>query len=297
VPDEVATLKSVLADYPHTLPLKRGEVRSGTVALDFHTVKPIAQAFKPMVREQAFDVSELALVTYLQARAYGKPVVMLPTTMLGRFQHHCMLYNSERGHLTPADLPGRRVGIRSYAQTTAVWLRGILQNDYGVDVSRIRWVVFEDAHVAEYIDPSGIERAGPGKDLTTMLLAGEIDAAIYGAAMPDDSRLQSVIPDPHQAALAWHRRHGVVPINHVVAAKQALAAQNPDAVSEVYRMLTEGKKIAGAPTPVDTIPFGFDAIRPALALALTYAQQQKLLPGPMTADDVTAMTRSLVRID
>src|SRR5437660_7152596 len=146
-------LRTVLGDYPHTLPLKRGQVTSADVALEFVDVKPTNRAFKPMVREQQFDVCEMAIVTYLQARAYGKPLALLPAAMLGRFQHHCMLYNSARGTLAPEDLPGRRVGVRAYTQTTGVWLRGILANDYGVDLGAVRWITFEDAHVAEYRDP------------------------------------------------------------------------------------------------------------------------------------------------
>ena len=88
------------------------------------------KAFKPMVREHAYDASEMALVTYLQAKAYNKGLTLLPAAMLARFQHGTMLYNAERGKLEPADLPGCRIGVRSYSQTTGAWIRGILENDY-----------------------------------------------------------------------------------------------------------------------------------------------------------------------
>lgn len=90
-----------------------------------------------MVRELAFDVCEMAIVTYLMAKAYGKPLVLLPAVMVGRFQHAYAVYKSERGKLTPSDLAGRRVGIRSFTTTTGAWIRGILANDYGVDLDRI----------------------------------------------------------------------------------------------------------------------------------------------------------------
>ncbi len=291
------TLHAAFADYPHLTPIRQGQVTSGLLRFEFAEIKPIAKAFKPMVRDLAFDVSELALFTYLQARAYGKPVVMLPATMFGRFQHHCMLYNSDRGTLAPSDLPGRRIGVRAYSQSTAAWLRGILQNDFGVDTRGIKWVTFEDAHVAEYADPPGVERAASGKDITAMLLAGEIDAAIYGAAMPQDARLRSIIPNPDDAALAWYRAHGVVPVNHVVAVTENLARSRPDAVTDIYRMLREGKAIAGAPKPIDTIPFGFDAMRPALELSLKYAEQQQLLPRAFTVEEIIDATRKLVALD
>src|SRR5437763_1895712 len=181
---QAVTLRIALGDYPHTLPLKQGRIASPNLRFEFSPVQPVFKDFGPMVREQPFDVSELAIITYLQAKAYGKPIVLLPLVMMGRFQHNCMFYNSARGRLAPADLPGRRVGVRAYSQTTGAWLRGILANDYGVDTARVHWVTFEDAHVREFRDPPGVERAGQGKAMTKMLLDGELDAAIYGAELP-----------------------------------------------------------------------------------------------------------------
>lgn len=275
---DVTTLRICLGDYPHTLPLKRGEITSPKLKLDFVEVKAMHTAFKPMVREHAFDASELALVTYLQAKAYNKGLTLLPAAMLSRFQHHTMLYNSERGALTPDRLPGKRIGVRSYSQTTGVWVRGILENDYGVDFSRVEWVTFEDGHVAEAKDPPGVIRAEPGQDITEMLLAGELDAAIYGAAMPKDARLKSVIADPEAEAKKWYAKHGLVPVNHMVVVTDALARSNPGAVAELYRLLEAGKHAAGAPAGgIDTAPFGKEANRPCLELLMTYAVQQQLV--------------------
>src|SRR5215207_4429423 len=240
------SLRTVLGSYPTTEALKRADTNSSAVAFDLVDVKPVYRAFKPMVREIAFDVSELAIVTYLQAKAFGKPLVLLPAVVVGRFQHHCMLYNAERGAIGPFDLSGRRVGVRSYTQTTGVWLRGLLANDYDVDIDRLRWVTFEDAHVAEYLDPPGVERMGADKDMTQMLLAGELDAAIFGTALPGEPQLRSVIPDPETAALAWYQRHRVVPINHMVVVSRALAESRPDAVRQVYDLLLQAKRAAPA---------------------------------------------------
>lgn len=282
------TLRVAIGDYPHTQPLKRGEIASPWLTLDFVEVKPMHKAFKPMVREHAFDASELALVTALQAKVYNKGLKLLPATMLARFQHGTVLYNSERGTLTPADLAGKRIGVRSFTQTTGVWMRGILQNDYGVDLSGVEWVTFEDGHLAEFADPPGVTRAKPEQDITQMLIDGEIDAAIYGAAMPKDERLKSVIPDPEAAGRAWYGKHGLVPVNHMVVVPDELAAAKPEAVAEFYRMLEASKQAAGLPTAdgPDMAPFGKDANRPALALLISYAKQQGLLARPMTADDL-----------
>jgi len=281
---DAATLRIAIGDYPHTLPLKRGEIVSPWLTLDFVEVKPMYKAFLPMVREHAYDASEMALATAIQAKAYGKGLTLLPAAMLARFQHGTVLYNSARGTLTPADLPGKRVGVRSYGQTTGVWMRGILQNDYGVDMSRVQWVTFEEGHVAEGRDPPDAMRAQPGQDLTQMLLAGELDAAIYGAAMPDDARLKSLIADPEAAAREWYAKHRLVPVNHMVVVTDELARARPDAVAELYRLLEAGKRAAGQPGPLDTAPFGKDANRPCLELLISYALQQKLIPAKIAAD-------------
>jgi 4,5-dihydroxyphthalate decarboxylase len=283
----VTTLRIAIGDYPHTLPLKRGQITSPTLKLDFVEVKPMHTAFKPMVREHAYDASEMALVTYLQAKVHNKGLQLLPAAMLARLQHGTMLFNAECGKLTPQDLAGKRIGVRSYSQTTGVWIRGILENDYGVDMSRVQWVTFEDSHVAEAKDPATAIRAASGQDMTKMLIAGELDAAIYGAAMPDDPRLQSVIADPDVAAKGWYAKHGLLPVNHMVVVTEALARAKPVAVAELYRLLEAGKKAAGlAPGGIDTAPFGKETNRPCLELLISYCVQQGLIPRRLTVDEL-----------
>lgn len=281
-------LRVALGDYAHTMPLKNKEVVSPSVAFEFTQIRPVYKVFGTMIRELAFDVSEMAIVSYLQARSHGKPLVLLPAVMMGRFQHNCMLHNVEQGKITPADLPGRRVGVRSFAQTTGVWLRGHLQNDYGVDIGKVRWVTFEDAHVSEFRDPPGVERAGPAANLTGMVLSGELAAGIYGQEFPADERLQSVIPNPEEAMRQWHARHAVVPINHMVVVTAELAGSQPQTVREVYRMLRAAKKAAGLPKPgaLDMHPFGLEACRPALKMIIDYCVQQNLIARPFEVEDL-----------
>jgi 4,5-dihydroxyphthalate decarboxylase len=144
----VLTLRTLLGDYPNTLSLKRGEIRPSGFVFDFADVKVPNTAFKDVVRHLKYDVAELAIVTYLQARAHGKPLALLPAVVVGTMPHPFLVYNAERGRISPADLKHRRVGIRAYSVTTATWVRGILQNDHGVDLDSIKWVTFEDPHVA-----------------------------------------------------------------------------------------------------------------------------------------------------
>ena len=173
------TLRTLLATYPNTAALKTGAVTSPLVQFEFEDVKIANTRFKALVREAKYDLGELAIVTYLQAKAYGKAYALLPAVVVARAQHHTILYNAERGQLAPGKLAGRRVGVRAYTQTTGAWVRGMLEEEYGVDIRGIRWVTFEDPHVAEYQDPSWVERAPAGRELLQMLLGGEMDAAIY----------------------------------------------------------------------------------------------------------------------
>ena len=286
--NDVTTLRIAIGDYPHTMPLKRGQITSPSLKLDFVDVKPMHKAFKPMVREHAYDASEMALVTYLQGKIYNKGLKLLPAAMLARFQHGTMLFNAERGKLTPAGLAGRRIGVRSYSQTTGTWIRGIIENDYSVDLGQVQWVTFEDGHLAEFKDPPGAIRAASNQDMTQMLIAGDLDAAIYGAAVPDDPRLQSVIPDPDAAALAWYAKYRLVPVNHMVVVPDALAKSNPQAVAELYRMLEAAKKAAGVPAAgqLDPAPFGKEANRAGLELLISYAAQQGLISRQLHVDEL-----------
>jgi 4,5-dihydroxyphthalate decarboxylase len=286
--EKIETLSGCFGTYPQTRALKDGQIKSDRVELRLTEVNPVYKAFLMMAREQKFDVSEMALATFLQAKAYGKPITLMPATMMGRFQHGTMLYNSERGTVTPENLPGRRVGVRSFAQTTGCWLRGILWKDYGLDLSKVKWVTFEDAHLAEFRDPPGVERAAEGKDMTKMVLEGELDAAIFGGVMPTDPRLKSVIPDPDAAAKDWYKTHGTVPVNHMVVVKNSVSQSDPGAVREVFRMLHESKKAAGLPKPgaIDTLPFGFNAVRPALDLMSSYALEMKIIPRRYSVEEL-----------
>jgi len=288
IAEKTFVLSACLGSYPHTRALKEGAVTSDLVKLNFTEINPVNRAFLLMAREQKFDVCEMAIVTYLQAKAYGKPLMLMPATMMGRFQHGTLLYNSERGRLRVEDLPGRRVGVRAFSQTTGVWIRGILWKDYGVDLNKVKWVTFEDAHVAEYRDPPGVERAPAGKDITQMLIDGELDAAIFGGNMPDDPRLKSVIGDPVTAGKEWYDKHGTVPVNHMVVLKDTLSKSSPAAVRELFRMMLESKKAAGLPKAdaIDFVPFGFDTVKPALELMSAYALQMQLIPRHYAVEEL-----------
>jgi 4,5-dihydroxyphthalate decarboxylase len=283
------TLKTNLADYPVTRAVKAGEVSSPLIIFDFCGPKVANQGFKPMVREGKFDAGELAICTFLQAKIYNKPFIILPAVVMARFQHHTILYNASRGELKPKDLEGRRVAIRSYTQTTGVWVRGILQHEYGVDLRRVRWACMDDAHLAEYKDPAFVERLDPkGKPIDQMLVDGDVDAAIIPTDLTKDhAHIRHLFPNPHETAKAWAKKHGVVPINHVFAVKGALADARPEILPELFRVLLESKK--AAPPSADGIdfhPFGLDACRAAFDMAIRFSVEQEIIPHGFTVDEL-----------
>jgi 4,5-dihydroxyphthalate decarboxylase len=293
---KTVTLRALIGDYPVTAALKSGQVRSPHVSLEFADIKPVSVGFKRVVRDLEFDVSELAIVTYLIAKAHGKPLTLLPAVLVGRFQHPLILYNAERGPLAPGDLPGRRIGVRSYSVTTGAWIRGILADDYGIRPEQVRWVTFEEAHVAEFRDPPNVERAPAGAKVVDMLLAGEIDAAIVGDGLPADPRLKTLLPDPAAAARAWHAKHGAIQINHLVVVKDSLSKSDPQAVREIYRLLLGSKQAAGLPKmgELDLNPFGVEANRRNLEVAIDCCFGQGLIPRRYAVDELfDATTRTL----
>jgi 4,5-dihydroxyphthalate decarboxylase len=287
------TLQTLLALNQHTRALRSGELQSPLVNFDFADVKTVNKMFKALVREQRFDLGELAIVTFLQAKAYGKPYVLLPAVAVARGQHHTIFFNPERGPLNPGDLNGRRVGVRAYTQTTGTWVRGFLQEDYGVDFKSIHWITFEAPHVAEYTDPPWVQRAPEGKQLLQMLLDGEIDAAIFGSENPEGTPLQPLIPDAAEVAAHWAEKHGGVPINHMMVIKEAITEARPDVVREVYRMLKESTA-AGPSKGTGALRFGVEAARKSLETIIRYSECQGLIQRRFSVDELfDDVTRSL----
>jgi len=293
MPETPLTLQTLLASHPNTGALRSGQLHSPLVNFVFADIKPANRGFKALVREQKFDLGELAIVTFLQAKAYGKPYVLLPAVVVARGQHHTIFFNPQRGHLSPGDLNGRRVGVRAYTQTTGAWVRGFLQEDYGVDFRSIHWVTFEAPHVAEYTDPPWVQRAPEGKQLLQMLLDGEIDAAIFGSENPEGTPLKPLIPDAAEVAACWAEKHGGVPINHMVVIKESITQTRPDVVREVYRLLKESA--AAAPVKeTSVLRFGVESLRNSLETIIQYAELQDLIPRRFSVDELfNDVTRSL----
>lgn len=293
---EALKLNVMVGDYPNTVALTQGKVRSDRLQLNFAEAKVPHDNFKRVVKGE-FDVAELAIMTYLQAVGYGRPLVALPVVLHGRFQHAQIAYNADRGVLTPADLPGKRVGLRTYPQTTPTWVRGILQNDFGVDLAKVHFITFDDGHVPEYRDPPNAQRAPAGKKLLQMLLDGEVDAAVLSGPDLKHPKVKSLISDPAAAGRAWHARYGALMVNHIMVVKSSLSKSDPAAVREIYRLLKESRQASTEPAPKDGIdirPIGYSANRRNFEVAAEYAWQQRIVPKPLKLEDLfDATTRTL----
>jgi len=263
-------LTAALGDYPHTASLAESDL----LRLDRVTVKPISRAFAPMVREARYDVSEMAIATFLMAKAAGIPIMLLPVVMAARFQEGALLCRADGPVRGPTDLAGKRVGVRAYSQTTGMWLRGVLADAHGVAPKSIAWTTFEDAHVPGFTDPPFARRAPAGADMTAMLRDGALDAAIFGAELPPGDEFRPVFPDVAAAGRDFESRHGFVPVNHLVVVR-AEVAQDAAVMAELLRIFG----------PAATTR---QALAPAIELASRWCASQGLIPRPLTLDEAWA---------
>jgi 4,5-dihydroxyphthalate decarboxylase len=294
--------------------LKRGEVVPRTFRFAFEDVDPLIAAFRRMVRERAYDISELAITTYVVARSAGKKITALPIFLVRGFHHGAILVNTKIVR-EPKDLEGKKVGVnRGYTVTTGVWVRGILQSEYGVDLDRITWVLSGDEHVAEYVPPANVVPIEPGKDIAQMVIDGELAGAI--GIDVDHPDVKPLIPNAAEAGMEMVRTRGVFPINHLVVVKDELLAEFPELAADVFDAFVRAKQPyldrlrAGTiekPTAADTLhrrvldltgadplPYGIEPNRTTLQALVDYAAAQRIVPAAVAIEDLFApSTRGL----
>ena len=279
----------VLADRPHTRPLRDGRVRSDLVELEFVEYDPISNAFPAMVREQAFDVCEMAIAAFMQGRAEGAPIALLPVVVFGGFHHASLRHRPGAGPQTPAELAGAALAVRAYSQTTGLWVRALLAEQYGLDLASLRWLVTEGSHSATYVDPPNVTRAPAGRSLLEMLDGGEAAAVVMAPAAAVGT--EPVIADVTSAEDAWYAAQRVVPINHLVCVRGELA-RNEQLMAELVRMLTLSHELVLGPQHQrelrpgipSAIREGIDRVRPGVELAARYARAQDLIPAAPDVD-------------
>lgn len=315
-------LKIAVANYGHTAPLKNGSVPIEGVEPDFVKVEPIIAAFRRMVRDVEFDVCEIASTTYFIARAYGRPFKALPIFLMRNFHHGGIVCREDANIGTPKDLEGKKVGVRAYSVTTGVWTRGILAAEYGLDLSKVTWVVDDEEHVTELKLPKNVMHVPEGKSLVSMMAAGELQAGFTanagigregppkegwgGGAKAPPQVYHDLIPDVGPLEEAWYKRTGVFPMHGVLVVKDELIARHPWLVKSLYRAFTEAKqqyltalRDGEGDTPndrryrklmplvgSDPLPYGMKPNLPAINMLIDIAMQQGLMPRRLSVDEL-----------
>jgi 4,5-dihydroxyphthalate decarboxylase len=309
-------LKTVTRTQGNNRAIKDGTVKPRTCELEFIEVDPLIDAFRRMVRTLEFDVCEMAMTTYITARAHGKKMLGLPIFLMRAFHHGAISYNVKSGIKSPKDLEGRRVGVnRGYTVTTGLWARSVLSNQYGVDLSKITWVLSGDEHVAEYRPPANVVPIEKGRKMGDLLASGELAAAIGADVEHPD--VKPLIPDAKEAGFAALRDIGHYPINHLMVVKEDLLQAHPELGPDLFNAFAQAKRLyveklrAGAiekPTAVDELhrrvmeitgrdplPYGIAPNRAMLEEAVRSALEQKIIMEPVAVEDLfPASTHALV---
>jgi 4,5-dihydroxyphthalate decarboxylase len=301
-------LKTVTRTQGNNQALKHGTVKPHGFEFDFVEVDPLIAAFRRMVRGNEFDICEMAITTYICARSFGKPMTAVPVFLVRAFHHGAILANTKSGIRTPKDLEGKRVGVnRGYTVTTGVWARAILQQEYGVELSKITWVLSGDEHVAEYRPPKNVVPIEPGRKMGDMLAAGELAAAI--GVESDSPDVRPLIPDAFETGIAALRRRGLYPINHTVVIRNELIAAHPQLAVDVFDAFAASKRVyldrlmAGRiekPTEMDELhkrvlqitgdplPYGIAPNRQVIEELIGHAVTQGIISKPVTVEELFA---------
>ena len=315
-------LKIAIANYGHTAPLKDGSVGIAGVQPDFVKVDPIIAAFRRMVREVEFDVCELASTTYFIARAFGAPFKALPVFLMRRFHHGGIVCREDAGIRAPRDLEGKKVGVRAYSVTTGVWTRGVLVNEYGLDASKVTWVVDDEEHVTQLRLPPNVVHVPAGKSLVSMMASGEIQAGFTaragigregppqegweGGGKPAPVVYRDLIEDTARLEAEWFRHTGIYPMHGLIVVKDKLLADHPWLAKSLFAAFTEAKtrylarlrsgeansaddqryRDLTAVVGDDPLPYGLKANLPAIETLINYALQQGLMPRRLTVDEL-----------
>ncbi|MBI1218583.1 MAG: ABC transporter substrate-binding protein [Rhodobacteraceae bacterium] len=315
---EPVKLDISIGDYPHTRKLLTGEIPIEGVEPNFIRVVPQIGAYRRMVRQVEFDVCDIAPTTYMIARAYGAPFIALPIFVMRRFHHGGLLVRPDAGIRHPKDLEGRKVGVRAYSVTTAVWTRAILMEDYGLDADKVTWVVDDEEHVEALPLPPNVIHTEGGRSLADMMAAGELsagfaaNAGIGRAGSPTggwkevEADYPDLFPNAEELEADWFRRTGIYPMHGTIVVKDAVVAEHPWVAKSLYDAFSRAKQdwLAGlandpAPSATDTkylklaeivgpdpLPYGIDANRQTIEALERTAYAQRLTPRRMALTEL-----------
>lgn len=314
-------LKTAIASYGHTKDIKSGAVAIAGVEPDFVEVVPIVGAFRRMVRDLEFDICEMAPTTYMIARALGAPFIALPIFLMRRFHHSGFVVRPDAGITQPKDLEGKKVGVRAYSVTTGVWTRGIFVNEYGLDSSKVTWVVDDEEHVRGLKLPPNVVHAPEGKSLASMMAEGELQAGFSGPAgigragpptggweqraQASTATYPELIANAPEVEAQWFRRTGIYPIHGLIVVKTEVLARHPFVAKSLFDAFLQAKAgyvarlEAGEGNAADDVkyrnlmalvgdplPYGLKENMPSIEAMLTYGLQQRLIPKRMPIQEV-----------
>ena len=309
----IPQLRTVTRTQGNNEALKTGAVTPHGFAFEFEEVPVLVQAFRRMVRGNEFDVSEMALTTYLVAKAHGARFTAVPAFLVRGFHHGAIFHDPSSEVREPKDLEGRRVGVsRGYTVTTGVWARAVLSEEYGVDLDKVTWVLSGDEHVAGFRPPSNVVPLEPGRSLEESVTGGDL-AAVIGPR-PESSALAPLIPDAGEAGFTALRERGLYPINHLVVIRDQLLAERPGLAADVFDAFARAKQlyvdrlragVGDSPTDLmyrrvmevtgaDPLPYGIEPNRAVLERLMRHAIDQRILERPLPLDELFAeATRTL----
>ncbi|QGZ64817.1 ABC transporter substrate-binding protein [Paraburkholderia acidisoli] len=311
-------LKIAIADHPHVSAVRNGTIPIEGVDAEFVNVQPQIGAFRRMVRDVEFDVCELAPTTYVIARAYGAPFVGLPIFVTRRFHHGGLLVRPDAGIKTPKDLEGKKVGVRAYSVTTGVWTRQVLIDEFGLDSSKVTWVVDDEEHVTQLKLPPNVIHAPAGTSLADMMASGELAAGFAAAAgigrtgaptggwKEVEADYPDLLPNATELETGYYARTGIYPMHGTIVVKDSVLAEHPWVAKSLYDAFYQAKKEwlarldAGEANTAgdkkyqalrkivgnDPLPYGIEENRKTIEALEATAFKQGLTPRRMSMDEL-----------
>lgn len=256
-----------------------------TTYCDHQAIAPIHQAFRPMTENVAFDASEMAIVTAMQAIDFDREIVHLPITVAARVQHVSIIQNANFTALSPKELEGKKVAVRAYSQTTGAWVRALLETEFDVDCTTITWITQNPPHVADAPEPANVWRDPNGKSTLEQLSSGLVEAAIFGNDLPTESWAKPVIENAEEIGKASVEKSGLIQINHVISVSRRLFNDSPKTIKALF----DAFKVARTALPLNEqrmLPIGKAEMEKSIKVLAQSAFNQGLTTKALSFDDI-----------
>jgi 4,5-dihydroxyphthalate decarboxylase len=309
-------LNFACGSYDLLRPLWEKVVEPAGIDLNVMTM-PSPERHGRMLRHEEFDACELSLVGYLVAHDQGRDFTAIPAFPHRRFRHSYMVKRTGCGIDKPSDLNGKRIGLDTLQNSAGLWMRGILQDYYGLDLRTVEWWCQEEEDVP--LEPASwmkVNRVAGGRDIDEMLRAGELEGALYPEVLPSiregSDKVALLFPDPRQAEVEYYRESGIFPIMHTVSIRRELLDEHPWVAATLMKAFSEAKDLAVAdltqtsalPLTLpfltehayqtvatmgeDFWPYGLESNRKTLETFVRYMHEQGMIERPMPIEELFA---------